>query len=173
MSNFPLSARRISRLSVVGRVLLGAAVALLFAPPTRVALAQPRGDDLKFDVETLSIRATRSNDEVSPKLRDLAEKLRQEFRFTGYRVEKDSNCKVDEAGENCKHDLGSKYEIRVQYQGVNEQGKVKLEIVVLHRDDKKLSSTVAITPGKTALFGGWDLPGGDKLIVAITPTRRD
>ncbi len=173
MSNFPVSAGGNSRFSVFGRGLILAAIVLLAAPPARVALAEPRGDDLKFDIETLSIRATLRNAEVSPKLRDLAEKLRQEFRFTGYTVEKDSNCKVDEAGENCKHDLGSKYEIHVQYQGVNEQGKVKIELVVMHRDDKKLSSTVAVTPGKTALFGGWDLPGGDKLIVAITPTRRD
>ena len=173
MSNFAPSASGFSRHGFIGRALLAAVFGLLCASPTGVALAQPRGDDLKFDVETLSIRATQDNGEVSPKLRDLAETLRKQFRFTGYKVEKDSNCKVDEAGENCKHDLGSKYEIRVKYLGVNEQGKVKIEIVVMHRDDVKLTSTVAVSPGKTALFGGWDLPGGDKLIVAITPTRRD
>ena len=131
------------------------------------------GDDLKFDIETISIRATQDNTKVDPKLQKIADSLRKQFRYTGFKIEKESNCKVDEAGENCKHDMGCKYEARVKYLGVDDKGMVKLEICVTYRDESKLTSTVTVTPGKTALFGGWDLPGGDKLIIAVRPTKRD
>ena len=130
-----------------------------------------RADDgPKSELEIRAIRATMKNNFVSPELRAMVKKLRDEFRFSGYKVEKKTDCEK-EPGESCDANLIDDFEIEIRVLkrfATREGQKVRLQIRVTEDNKPKLNTTIEMGVGRTQLIGGWNLSDGDKLIVAVT-----
>ncbi|MFQ5462796.1 MAG: hypothetical protein ACE5E5_09240 [Phycisphaerae bacterium] len=121
-------------------------------------------------VSVWAIRATHGGHEISKQLRPLAKALKKSFNFTGYRLVNKS-AKPLGGGKATAFDLVKGYRATITPAG-SEGGRIKLKIVVLQHKNKayvkKLATTVALRPGKYQLLGGWQLPGGDVLIIAVS-----
>jgi len=136
------------------------------------ALAAGGGAGAAPKVSVWAIRATHGGDQISKELRPLAKALKKSFNFTGYRLVSKSAKSVGGA-KGTSFELGSGYRATITPAG-SEGGKIKLKIVVLKKQDKnkayvkKLATTVALRPGKHQILGGWQLPGGDVLIIAVS-----
>lgn len=150
------------RMSVCGLVL---AVALLSAD---VLAQETKAESATIDVWT--IRATKSNEEISKKLEPLAEKLKATFKFTGYKLVKTDSRSV-ELGKEFKTTLVSPFEVVITPQE-RSKDQVKLKVLVRQRKGDKviklLSTTVSLRRERFQLFGGWKLPDGDVLILAVS-----
>ena len=53
-------------------------------------LAQDKGDKKSADIQVWAIRATTKNKDISPELKRIAEKLKKQFKFTGFKLEKNA-----------------------------------------------------------------------------------
>lgn len=134
-----------------------------------IALATPMvalaaADDVA--VEVWVIQATKKNSEISPELKNIAGALKDQFKFTGYRLLKKSSDRVA-VGKAFKTDLAAGYRAEVTPRE-KPTDSAKLSIAVFKQDDKKLSTTVTVEKGKFQLLGGWKIEGDDALIVAVT-----
>ena len=109
-------------------------------------------DAEKVELQVWTIRATRSNQEISPELKPLAELLKKTFKFTGYKL-----VKTDSAAVEIKQPFKTKITLKIRI--TERQGK---------KDIDKLSTSVSLTAGRFQLFGGWKLKGDDVLIVAVS-----
>jgi len=121
-------------------------------------------------VSVWAIRATHGGNQISKELRPLAKALKKNFNFTGYRLAGKSTKPLG-GGKATAFELVKGYRATITSAG-SEDGKIKLKIVVLQQKNKtyvkKLATTVALRPGKFQLLGGWQLPGGDVLIIAVS-----
>lgn len=145
-----------------GRLAILAAVATAAASP---ALAEE-----KVAVQIWAIRATKSNSDISPELKSFAEKLKKDFKFTGYKLEKKAGGSV-EIGKTFKTRLIGQYSAEVT-PSAKKGNTVTLKLRILERQgDKqvpKVSTTLTLSGGKFQLVGGPSLGGGDVLIVAVS-----
>lgn len=138
----------------------------LLAPPATGLAAQEQSVQL----QVLTIRATKSNNEISAKLKPLAEALKKTFKFTGYKLLKTDSRKV---ALNKKLDLSlvGPYKARITPLE-RKDNRIRLKAEVFERKDKKdiskLSTTISLAAGKSQLFGGWKLDGQDVLIIAVS-----
>lgn len=156
-------------------MLAAAGLALLFGVP---ASANERNKS--YEISVYAIRATKTDDKVSPELKQIAKQLKKQFKYTGFKLEKKTNKKVDE-GKTLAAELAGGYKVDVT-PVAREGDRVKLKVVVPAReaekgkkDEKKkplLSTTFTITSGKYQLIGGgsWkiDAKGDDVLIIAVS-----
>jgi hypothetical protein len=150
------------RMTVWGLVLAGA---LLSA---RALAQETEAESATIDVWT--IRATKSNDEISKRLEPLAEKLKATFKFTGYKLVR-TDSRAVELGKELKADLISPFDVVITAQERTDD-QIKLKVLVRERKGDKvvklLSTTVSLRRERFQLFGGWKLPDGDVLILAIS-----
>ena len=164
-----------TRVAGGGRALAAAALALLVSVP-----ASANQQSKSYEISVYAIRATKSNDKVSPELKQIARQLKKQFKYTGFKLEKKTNKKVDQ-GKTLTADLVGGYKVTVT-PVAREGNRVKLKVVVPAREVKKgkkdgkkkplLSTTFTITRGRYQLIGGgsWkiDTKGDDVLIIAVS-----
>ena len=86
--------RRSQRLSGVWRMLVTLACVTLLADSSPA-----QGQSQKYDVPVLAIRATKANSDVSPELKPIADQLKQQFKYTGFKLERKQADKVDQGKE--------------------------------------------------------------------------
>ena len=130
------------------------------------ALGQQKDEPKSADLQVWSIRATTKNKDISPELRDLADKLKKQFKFTGFKLEKRDSGKTD-FGKTFTQTLIGGYEARVTPQKRDDK-RITLQIEVVKGKDRQLNTTITLDAGKFQLWGGWSLEGGDALIVAVS-----
>ena len=130
------------------------------------AMAQDKGDKKTTDIQVWAIRATTKNKDISPELKRIAEELKKQFKFTGFKLEK-SATDSKEIGKAYTTLLIGGYTANVTPQKTAGK-RITLEVEVLKGKERKLKTTVTLTAGKFQLLGGLDLDGGDALIVAVS-----
>jgi hypothetical protein len=141
---------------------------LVLLGTTSAALADDKEEKKSADLRVLAIRATTDNDTISPELKDIAEQLKKQFRYTGFKLEKTASGKAD-VGKTFKADLVGGYRIEITPKR-HDGERVQMEVKVLKDKEKKpkLSATITIKVKKYQLFGGMSLTGGDALILAVS-----
>ncbi len=128
--------------------------------------AQDRDEGKKTDLQVWAIRATTKNKDVSPELRDIADKLKKQFKYTGYKLEKRASGSAA-IGKDFTADLIGGYSTKItpkRYDGK----KVTLQVVLLKGKESKLDTTVTLNAREFTLIGGPALDGGDVLILAVS-----
>lgn len=131
-------------------------------------------DKPKHDVSVLAIRATTNNTEVSPELRPIAEQLRKETKYTGFKLERKQDGEVEQ-GKTFTASLVAGYKVKVT-PAERKDSKIALMVEVTKQEDKQerrlLRTTVKLNSGKYYLQGGsgWkvDPKSEDVLIVAVS-----
>ncbi len=116
-------------------------------------------------VQVLGIRATRSNSDVSPELRALADKLKRQFSFTGLKLEKrlSGTAAMDKAFSGA---LSGGYSVNVTPKSADGK-RVQLQVEVLQDGKSKSSITATSTAGEFVPYI-FPLPGGDSLIICVS-----
>lgn len=148
-----------------GSVVLGVCVA--FAAVVPAALAEDKGP---VTVQVWTIRATKSNDRISEKLKPMAKALEKDFRFTGYQLTGTDSKKMS-INQGREFKLLGPYNMTITPQKRTDDHSTLKIVVTAKKGQKKvpkLNSTVRLKPGKFQLMGGWKLSGGDVLIVAVS-----
>lgn len=139
-------------------------ILMLLAAPAVAAAAE------SVTVQILVIRATKTNTNTSKELKPLAAGLKKRFKYTGYKLINKSAKKV-EIGKSWKKSLTGAYSATLTPTAVSARD-VTLKLEVRRRKGKKeqkiSSLTFKIAKGKSYLQGGWDLGGGDVLIIAVS-----
>ena len=139
-------------------------------------LAQDKGKDkdkskdkkpaaTSVSVQILGIRATRSNKDVSPELSQLAEKLKKQFSFTGFKLEKRLNgtAATDKAFSGA---LISGFSVSVTPKS-SDGKRVQLQVDVSQDGKSKSSVTATSTAGEFVPYI-FPLSGGDSLIICVS-----
>ncbi len=119
----------------------------------------------KTEIQVLAIRATNKNTEISPELREIADELKRQFKFTGFKLERRATGSVG-IDEAFRTPLLEGWEARVTPKE-NDTKRVKLQIEIAKGNEKPDSATVTVPLGKFQLMGGQRLENGDSLIVAV------
>ncbi len=123
----------------------------------------------KVRVQILAIRATTSNTKISPELKSLASKLKKDFKYTGYTLEKKTGGTI-EVGKSKSYSLVGRYSAVVQ--ATAKGSKIKIKFELREKSGKtsktKLSTTLSLKPGKSQILGRWSLGKGDVLILAVS-----
>lgn len=134
------------------------------------AAPSAQAGDAEVSVQLLVIRATKSNKEISPELKPIADALKGQFNFTGYKLVKRDSRGVA-LGKSATFGLTGPYSARITPKDRDER-QVTLQIVVTEKrgekDVEKSNVTVKVTKERYTLQGGLDLDGGDKLILAVS-----
>lgn len=118
------------------------------------------------EIKILVVRATKSNSDISPELRPLANSLKKQFNFTGFKLEK-TQSKSMKAGDTWTTSLIGSFEATVKLTKAEEKS-VGLEVVVKKSGKEQLDVPMTIARGKSSLIGGWKVEGEDVLILAIS-----
>ena len=142
------------------------AVLILSLVGGSACLAQKRPEAKSVDIQVWSIRATTKNKEISPELKELAEKLKKDFKFTGFKLEAKATGSAN-IGKAYNTSLPGGYQANVTPKALDGK-KVQLTVEVLKGKDRKVNTTITITAGQFQLFGGLSLDGGDQLILAVS-----
>ena len=123
----------------------------------------------KVRVQILAIRATTANTKISPELKSLASKLKKDFKYTGYTLEKKTGGTI-EIGKSKSYSLVGVYSAVVQPTAKGSKIKIKFELREKKgkTSKKKLSTTLSLKPGKSQILGRWSLGKGDVLILAVS-----
>ncbi len=129
------------------------------------ALADDNDESKATNIQVLAIRATTKNTEISPELKQIADKLKKQFNFTGFKVEARRTGSAA-LGKSFDTALTGGYFAKITPKK-NDGKRVELQIQVTKGSRAVLNTTLSADAGKFALQGGWDLDGGDKLIVAV------
>ncbi len=118
------------------------------------------------EVQVLVIRATTKNKDISPELSSIAETLKRQFKFTGFKLEGRPAGKV-EIGKPFSASIVGGYRVSVTPQK-SDGKKVQLQVEVYSGSDRKLNVNITVDAGKSQLLGGLKLDGGDELVLAIS-----
>ena len=138
-----------------------------------VAAAQQKKSPT-YEVSVWAIRATKSNNEVSPELKPIVKELRKQGKYTGFKLERKKTGEVNE-GKTFTADLIAGFKAKVTpVERKDRRIKLKIEITRRQDKDKKetqlLNTAVTLSRSKFHLQGGWkiDPKSGDVLIVAVS-----
>jgi len=121
-------------------------------------------DDQAVTLDVWSIRATTKNRDVSPELKELAQALRKQFKFTGFKLEKKASDRrqIDEA---LSTDLIGGYKATLTPKK-REKNSVQLRIDVKKADKNVLATTITGELNRFVPVGVGPLEDSDYLIVA-------
>ena len=151
----PLALRSVAFAAVLG---------IVAAPATALAA----GDTVQLQV--VSIRATKTNSDISPQLKPLVDALKKTFKYTGYKL-LGSETRKAAFNKGVPIALAGNYRARIT-PIEKKDNRIKLKVEVFERKGKeqvsKLSTTISLAAGKNQLFGGWKLDGDDVLIIAVS-----
>jgi hypothetical protein len=147
---------------------------------TLMAEAQDKADDkdkgrgARVEIEIRVIRATKTNEEIDPELKDIAEQLNKQFKFTGFKLEKRCREAVELAGTHtCE--LGHGFTGKVTPRKVDAK-RVEMQVEITHqakKEDKpasKMNVTVTVEP-IGFLTGGWQIPASEDVLVLAISAR--
>ena len=131
-------------------------------------------DKPKYDASVLAIRATTKNNEVSPELRPIANQLKKQFKYTGFKLERRQTGQVDQ-GKTFTATLVADYKVKVT-PAERKDSKIALMVEVTRQEGEQerrlLRTTVKLKSGRYYLQGGsgWkvDPKSEDVLIVAVS-----
>ncbi|MFH1747549.1 MAG: hypothetical protein ABIG44_10945 [Planctomycetota bacterium] len=123
------------------------------------------GDSDPADMEIWSIRATTKNTVISPELKGLAEALKKQFKYTGFKLEKRSTGRSD-LGKPFSADLLGGYKATVTPKSRSGK-KITLQVVATKGGKNIISTTYTTDVGKLFPLGIGPLDGGDYLIIAV------
>jgi hypothetical protein len=130
------------------------------------AVADDREAGKSTDIQVWAIRATTKNKDISPELKSIADKLKQQSKYTGFKLERRASGSA-QIGEAFTTSLIGGYSAKVT--PTKSEGKrVTLQVEVLKDKDSKLKAIVTVNAGEFQLFAGPSLDGGDALIVAVS-----
>jgi hypothetical protein len=150
-----------------GRRQLAAAAVVLSLAGTAACLGQEKKQERKSaDIQVWAIRATTKNKEISKDLRQIADELKKRFKFTGFKLEQ-KNTGSAAIGKAYDVGLPGGYQAKITPES-NDGKKVKLKVEVTKGKKQVSSVTYTVDAGKFQLQGGWDLDGGDSLILAVS-----
>ena len=146
----------------MSRALIGALCTLFLLAGTRVAAEEDKDN---IDVEVWAIRATTKNKDISPELRELAVKLRKDFKYTGFKLER------REAGRT-QPGHGYTAELLSDYRGTvtprEREGKnLRLQFEAVRKGKSILNTTVTAPIGSFVPFAIGPLENDDFLITAV------
>jgi hypothetical protein len=144
----------------------GALLPLLFA---FAAPVWTLADDQPIDLEIWTIRATTKDDTISKELKEIAERLKKDFKYKGFKLEKKSPGRVA-LNKSFSTDLIGGYKATVTPTSrTDKEIQLKIEITqkVRKEEKKRYSGSPKFELGKLLPIGGFDLDDGDKLIVAV------
>jgi hypothetical protein len=134
-------------------------------------LAVQAAEDEEVAFELLVIRATTANDKIAPELKEIAQQLKTQFKYTGYALVKKESKRV-ELEKVAEIELPKPYTLRltaVKADAQRVQFKVEIREQRDGKSETKLRTVLAARRGKAALLGG--LPIGDEhdvLVLALT-----
>ncbi len=123
-------------------------------------------DRKSADIQVWAIRATTKNNDISPELKSIADKLKKQFKYTGFKLEKQASGKAD-IGKSFTTPLIGDYQAKVTPKK-NDGKRVELQIEVSKGKDRVLNTTVTLPVEQSQLMGGWKLDDTDALIVAVS-----
>lgn len=128
--------------------------------------ADDKDEKKSAEIQVWAIRATTKNKDISPELKGIADALKKQFKYTGFKLEQRATGKAD-IGKAFNTPLVGTYQANVTPKK-NDGKKVQMQVEVLKGKESKYNATVTLDAGKFQLQGGWDLDGGDVLIVAVS-----
>jgi len=148
----------------------------IFVAAGAIVLAAPAAADDKdkkssYEVTVLAIRATKSNSVVSGELKAIAAQLRRQFKYTGFKLERKKQARVNQ-GKPLATSLVGAYKAKITPLS-RDGNRVKLKIEISKREGSKdkplINTTVTLDKGKYQMQGGWkiDTKSGDVLIVGV------
>ncbi len=141
-------------------VLLASACAV-----TTLAQDRSKSPRKSVQVRVMAIRATRSNSEISPALRELADTLKRQFKFTGFKLEA-NRSQTTEIGKTFSTALIGGYSANVTPKSIQDR-RVTLQVQVLKGTDSKSKVDQTMNLGETILYI-FPLAGEDQLIVGVS-----
>lgn len=128
--------------------------------------AQALADDKSpVNMEVWSIRATTKNSDISPELKGLANALKQQFKYTGFKLEKRSPGRAP-LGKSFSATLIGGYQATVTPKS-RAGKKIQLQVVVSKGGKAVINTTFTVEAGKLVALGAGPLDGGDYLISAV------
>ncbi len=121
----------------------------------------------KVQIEVWEIRATRTNNDISRELQPIAAQLKQQFKYTGFKLVKVSKGSAD-LKETHVARLSQGYSARVTPL-VQSGNRIQMAVEVKRLLKKRVNAKITIDRGGLQLFGGWDYPGtrDDVMIVGF------
>lgn len=149
-------------LSRSGRAIGGLLGLALLAP---VATAQEQRRD--FEVEVWAIRATKSNDEISPELRSIAGELKERFRYRGFKLEKRDRGSA-RPGQEFEARLGGGHRCTVK--PIERDKRRIVAQVTAEKGGREVAKTkIEVRAGAAHLMGGWkyDDKGADAMVLLV------
>lgn len=130
----------------------------------------PKAETTPVEYQVLVIRATTKNAKIDPALKEIAEKLKKEYKFTGFKLEKKLGGKV-KFDEPYATDLLGDYRIELSAKERKaDKSALKLQCVITKKGQEKpvASTTFTIKPGEFQLIGVGKIDGDDTLIAAVS-----
>lgn len=137
-----------------------------------MAIVVPTGqaDEKKetTELQVWAIRATTKNKEISPELKSIASTLKKQFKYTGFKLERQvtGSAKTD---KTFSANLIGGYSVKIVPKR-NDGKRVQLQVRLYKAGDKspKINATITLNAGKFQLFGGPSLGDDDALILAVS-----
>ena len=128
--------------------------------------------DSSFDLSVWTIRATKSNSDVSPELKSIATSLKKQFNYTGFKLEGKKTGSA-EKGKSFSVSLIGAFKAKITpLERKDKRIKLKIEITKKQgKEEKRLAgTTITLNSGRFQLLGGWkiDTKSEDALIVAVS-----
>lgn len=144
---------------------LAAALAML-APPVRADEPQVAKD---VAIQVMVIRATKSNDKISPELKGIAGELKRTTKYTGFKLEKRLRGGAA-INKTWKGACGADYYVKVTPRSV-KAGKIEMAVEITKKkggkEERVGGTTFRASAGKSQLVSGGSYGGGDRMILAI------
>ncbi|MBK9118161.1 MAG: hypothetical protein IPM18_00940 [Phycisphaerales bacterium] len=137
--------------------------ALLFSG---AGMATAQEERKTADIQVLAIRATTKNTDISPELRSIADTLKRQFRFTGFKLERRAGGST-KIGEAYTTALTGGYTAKITPTR-NDGKRITMRVEVLQGSERRLNTTVTVDARRYQLSGGFSLGEGDELIVAVS-----
>ena len=127
-------------------------------------------DDKPVNLQVWTIRATTKNKDISGELKGIADQLKKQFKYTGFKLEKRGGGQAA-IGKKFSTGLIGGYEVNITPKRRDgSRVQVQVEFLKAEKDRKVrvLNATVTLPAGQFQLFGGWKLNATDALIVAVS-----
>ncbi|MBU0638473.1 MAG: hypothetical protein KKB50_06370 [Planctomycetes bacterium] len=144
-------------------------VALILLAGLALSAKTAAQDKSPVDAELWAIRATTKNSEISPELRSLADSLKKQFKYTGFKVEKKARERVN-VGKSFSAALIGGYQATVTAKS-RDSDRIQLQVEVTKQSGGKaktvLRATTTVKAGPFVPYGCGSLDGGDYLIMAV------
>lgn len=149
----------------MNRALIGAFSVILLASVAGLAAAEDKAGKDSVAIEVWAIRATTKNKDISPELKELAQKLQKDFKYTGFKLESRATGNT-ELGRGYTTDLPDQYRGTVTPR-LREDRNIRLQFEAVRRGKSILNTTVTAPLGSFVPFGVGPLSNQDFLITAV------